>query len=88
MLFTSLLFTALENNKIIGISLIVIGLLMTLLFVGLYFLIKKRSERFNSFRQHNRESKNVWDFTKKNFPLVLIVFGIMLFVAGLTMAIK
>ncbi|WP_303662053.1 hypothetical protein [Williamsoniiplasma luminosum] len=83
-----MLSTSLGTNQIIGISLTVIGLLMTILFIGLYFLIKKRSERFGNFKLNNQKSMNVWDFTKKNFPLVLIVFGIMLLVAGIAMAIK
>ncbi|PPE05807.1 hypothetical protein [Williamsoniiplasma lucivorax] len=77
-----------NQNQIIGLSLLVIGILITLIFIGLFFWIKKQTERMSNFRINNQESKSVWEFTKKNFPLVLIVFGIMLVVAGISMLAK
>lgn len=81
----------LSSNMIIGISLLVIGIVFSALFVFLTFW-QKNKQKHSSFGTYNRPSEDgiagIWNFTKKNFFIfVAFVFGIIAFV-GLMMIIQ
>ncbi|AUM62411.1 hypothetical protein [Spiroplasma monobiae] len=74
-----------EQNQIIGLSLILIGLLIMTVFTWLIFRLKNGSKKEINFKANNQESQSIWQFTKKNFPVFLALFGLIMSVTGLMM---
>lgn len=84
------LFAEVENTDPVllwvWVSIMVVGLILAIVFGWLTWHLKNQENRGMSKR--NRESNTVWEFTKKNMPIFVALFGGILFVTGLMFLIQ
>lgn len=76
-----------KTDNLIGLIILIIGLLIMVIFGVLAFWVKNRSKIHNEFYRANKESQTIWEFTKKNFPLFLALFGFVMAFSGLMMLV-
>ncbi|AVN64054.1 hypothetical protein CG003_01130 [Mesoplasma florum] len=76
-----------ETNKLLGLIIMIIGLLIMVIFGVLAFWVKNRSKIHDEFYRRNKESQTIWEFTKKNFPIFLSLFGFVMAFSGLMMLV-
>ncbi|ALD66078.1 hypothetical protein [Spiroplasma cantharicola] len=74
-----------EQNQIIGLLLIVIGLLIIIGFGYWAYYAKNKAKNNSNFKTGNQESQTIWEFTKKNFPIFVAIFGFIMAFTGLMM---
>ncbi|WP_338985354.1 hypothetical protein [Spiroplasma endosymbiont of Diplazon laetatorius] len=74
-----------EQNQIIGLSLIILGLIIMAIFSWLIFHFKNGKKASANFNSKNSESQTVWEFTKKNFPVFIALFGLIMSITGFMM---
>ncbi|QHX36410.1 hypothetical protein [Spiroplasma sp. BIUS-1] len=74
-----------EEKQIIGLSLIILGLLIMAIFGWLIYRSKNSPKENSILNSKNKESQTIWEFTKKNFPVFLALFGLIMSITGLTM---
>lgn len=70
----------------IWIGVMVVGIILTALFGWIAWNNRNRANR--GMDKRNRESNSVWEFTKKNFPIFVALFGCVLFVTALMFIIQ
>ncbi|ATZ16649.1 hypothetical protein JN01_0130 [Entomoplasma freundtii] len=76
---------ATQENFIVGLSLLITGLILGILTSFLMWFFKRRNRR-NTLKQYHHES-SWWGFIKKNFPLFLVLFFVVMAITGLAMMI-
>ncbi|ATZ17882.1 hypothetical protein EMELA_v1c03110 [Mesoplasma melaleucae] len=76
-----------KTEQVIGLIIMIIGLLVMVIFGVLAFWVKNRSKIHDDFYRHNKESQTIWEFTKKNFPIFLALFGFVIAFSGLMMLV-
>ncbi|WP_338983248.1 hypothetical protein [Spiroplasma endosymbiont of Othius punctulatus] len=69
----------------VWIAIMIIGLILGVVFGWLTWHIKQKAR---GFQKTNRESNTIWEFTKKNFPMFVSCFGLVMFITGLMFAIQ
>ncbi|PPE06459.1 hypothetical protein MCORR_v1c00870 [Mesoplasma corruscae] len=73
------------DQQIIGLSILVIGVILTIISSIWTYWIKNGNKIHNEFHQNNKESTSIWEFTKKNFPLFLTIFCFIMAFSGMLM---
>ncbi|WP_339021205.1 hypothetical protein [Spiroplasma endosymbiont of Atherix ibis] len=73
------------QNQIIGLSIFLIGLLIMVIFGWLIFYLKNKNKNNLNFNSRNQESQTIWEFTKKNFPIFIALFGLIISITGAIM---
>ncbi|AUB31224.1 LPXTG cell wall anchor domain-containing protein [Spiroplasma floricola] len=74
-----------SQNQIIGLSIFLIGLLIMAIFGGLIFYFRNKNKNNSIFVAKNQESQTIWEFTKKNFPVFITLFGLIMSITGAIM---
>ncbi|ASZ08970.1 hypothetical protein CK556_01185 [Mesoplasma chauliocola] len=74
-----------STDKLLGLIIMIIGIILMVIFGVLAFWVKNRSKMHDEFYRVNKESQTIWEFTKKNFPIFMALFGFVMAFSGLMM---
>ncbi|ASZ08968.1 hypothetical protein CK556_01175 [Mesoplasma chauliocola] len=76
-----------DRKIIIGLTVLLIGLAIAIIFAVIAFLSKKSIKKHDDF---NTEKKRIgmWDFTKQNLPLFISLFGLIISLTGIVLLIN
>ncbi|QHX36133.1 hypothetical protein STIUS_v1c05790 [Spiroplasma sp. TIUS-1] len=70
----------------IWIGIMIVGLILAVVFGWLTWHINNQNNKY--MNKKNRESNSIWEFTKKNFPIFVTLFGVILFITALMFIIQ
>ncbi|KEZ20656.1 hypothetical protein [Mycoplasma capricolum] len=76
-----LLMLVVKAELVIQLGVLVFGTFFILL--GLFLYWRQKNKNRYSFEKQNRESKNAWEFTKKNFYLLVLVIGFLFIITAI-----
>ncbi|WFQ93789.1 hypothetical protein MFERI15568_00711 [Mycoplasma feriruminatoris] len=76
-----LLMLVVKTELIVNLGVLGFGLLFVL--IGLFLYWKQKNNNRYSFEKQNRESKNAWEFTKKNFYLLVLAIGFLFIITAI-----
>ncbi|WP_308810657.1 hypothetical protein, partial [Mycoplasma mycoides] len=76
-----LLMLVVKTELIVNLGVLGFGILFILL--GLFLFWKQKNKNRYSFENQNRESKNAWEFVKKNFYLLVLTIGFLFIITAI-----
>ncbi|EOA07261.1 Hypothetical protein, predicted transmembrane protein [Mycoplasma yeatsii 13926] len=84
--------TLLAEKPPISVYYWILGIGILVLLLGIFLWVRYRSNskwsKNDSFEQRNRTSQTVWEFTKKNFPVLVVVMGVIFIVTSISVLVN